>query len=114
MRRDGGENKNTIRMYILPRFTGIFFFFFFFVHLRCALDIVGRDTIRDSFDFDSAFDSHRRMENSNRRFLEGRETFFHVPRVHQVMYKRTKHDVKILGEEEIFLESTDAYSESAP
>lgn len=25
MRRNGGENKNTIRMYILPRFTRFFF-----------------------------------------------------------------------------------------
>lgn len=24
MRRDGGENKNTIRMYILPRLLGFF------------------------------------------------------------------------------------------
>lgn len=34
MRRDGGENKNTIRMYILPRLLG------FFALLPCALDIV--------------------------------------------------------------------------
>lgn len=27
MRRDGGENKNTIRMYILPRLLGFFFCF---------------------------------------------------------------------------------------
>lgn len=34
MRRDGGENKNTIRMYILPRLLG------FFACLRYALVIV--------------------------------------------------------------------------
>jgi len=44
MRRDGGENKNTIRMYILPRLLGFLFFFFFFflffAYLRYALVIV--------------------------------------------------------------------------
>lgn len=34
MRRDGGENKNTIRMYILPRLLG------FLLCLRYALVIV--------------------------------------------------------------------------
>lgn len=34
MRRDGGENKNTIRMYILPRLLG------FLLYLRYALVIV--------------------------------------------------------------------------
>lgn len=28
MRRDGGENKNTIRMYILPRLLGFFLLFY--------------------------------------------------------------------------------------
>lgn len=30
MRRDGGENKNTIRMYILSRLLGVVLFLFFF------------------------------------------------------------------------------------
>jgi len=38
MRRDGGENKNTIRMYILPRLLGFLFFFFLFFFFFSLLD----------------------------------------------------------------------------
>lgn len=131
MRRDGGENKNTIRMYILPRFTGIFFFFFFLsLYIYDALSISYRIGYRrGSTDFGSSAsrkDSHhRRMGNSDRGieiFSKGNTSFLHIyffvfiPSSESVKERGVVKNFRGGREREggIFLESNDGYSESTP
>lgn len=78
MRRDGGENKNTIRMYHTAPFYWDFFFFFYFSTMRSRYSWIVRYDAVPSISPRPRFpskDGKFRIEES--RFLEGKR-FSHL------------------------------------